>query len=476
MINLIPRIKHNVANEFYKVRFMIYKIFVCAVYRYVKKDAEARITTLWRTAEFFASNSFHKAIYRNLREKFSSDTPARRLFLKGMRNTRLDIAERILVNFLARINLFFPQMHKDLEKQDLPSLYGILISPTMRCNLSCKGCYAGSYRQEEELTLPEIKRIIREGKELGVYLYTVLGGEPFIREDLFEIYRDNPDCVFQVFTNSTLLNEKNVQKLVEVKNVVPVLSIEGMEEETDQRRGKGIFQRIEKGMQNLWKAGVPFGFSVMVTSQNFDSVTSDDFFEMIIKGGAYFGWYFLYMPVGKNPDPALMPTPEQRMKLREIVRKTRKEKPLAVMDFWNDAPFVGGCISGGRRYLHINHKGDVEPCIFIHYATDNVKDKSLKECLKSPFFAAIRKEQPFSENLLCPCQIIDNPQKFRDIFKQTAPKPTDEGAEKLFGELAPHLDAYASRLKELADPVWKTEFKWAHDRKRIEKYLFPKDS
>jgi len=119
-----------------------------------------------------------------------------------------------------------------------------------------------------------------------------------------------------------------------------------------------------------------------------DTVTSDEFYDFLIDKGALFGWYFLFMPVGKDPDTSLMPTPEQRKKLYETVQRVRLEKPLFMMDFWGDAPYVGGCIAGGRRYIHINPKGDVEPCIFVHFSADNIKEKSLKEALDSDFMRA----------------------------------------------------------------------------------------
>ncbi|MCZ7544567.1 MAG: SPASM domain-containing protein [Anaerolineae bacterium] len=132
--------------------------------------------------------------------------------------------------------------------------------------------------------------------------------------------------------------------------------------------------------------------------------------------------------------------------------------PLLVIDFWNDAPLAGGCIAGGREYFHINNKGDVEPCIFTHFATDNAKTKSLRACLQSDFFRAIRARQPFNENLLMPCMLIDNPWVFREIHAQCNPYPTHAGAESLVGALAPGLDAYAGHLAEMMAPAWQEDW------------------
>ena len=122
------------------------------------------------------------------------------------------------------------------------------------------------------------------------------------------------------------------------------------------------------------------------TSENFDSITSETFYDNLIKMGAYFIWYFHYMPVGNDASLELLPTPEQRTEIYHRICKYRTGKPLFAMDFQNDAEYVGGCIAGGRRYLHINANGDMDPCVFIHYSDSNIREKSLLEGLKSPMF------------------------------------------------------------------------------------------
>ena len=119
-----------------------------------------------------------------------------------------------------------------------------------------------------------------------------------------------------------------------------------------------------------------FGISACYTSANFDSITSEEFFDSLIDMGVYFIWYFHYMPVGNDASPELMPTPQQRTEIYRRIRKFRAEKPLFAMDFQNDAEYVGGCIAGGRRYLHINANGDVDPCVFVHYSDSNIREKT----------------------------------------------------------------------------------------------------
>ena len=206
-------------------------------------------------------------------------------------------------------------------------------------------------------------------------------------------------------------------------------------------------------MDALRKEHVPFGFSSMVARKGVDVVTSDEFIDTLIDKGCLFGWYFIYVPIGLKPDPSQMPTPEQRERHRERVFRVRATKPIFVADFWNDGWLVNGCIAA-RLYAHINSSGDVEPCAFVHFATDNINETSLKEALNSPFFRSIQCRFPWSENQLKPCMFLDNPCVLREAVAESKAQPTHKGAESLITELAPTLDCYAEELERLTDPMW----------------------
>jgi MoaA/NifB/PqqE/SkfB family radical SAM enzyme len=216
-------------------------------------------------------------------------------------------------------------------------------------------------------------------------------------------------------------------------------------------------------MDNLREAGCCFGFSSLVTRHNVDVICSEEWIDLLIKKGALYGWLFLYMPVGRNPDPNLMPTPEQRNQLRIAIRKFRQTKPILPIDFWNDGPLACGCISGGREYFHVNHRGDVEPCIFNHFATHNIHECSLAEALASPFFRDIKEQVPFSYNTLRPCPILDHHQAVWEIIQKHGARPTHEGAEKMFTTLAPQMREYSEGVRKIMDDVWDNEdyHEWA---------------
>ena len=180
--------------------------------------------------------------------------------------------------------------------------------------------------------------------------------------------------------------------------------------------------------------------------------------------GAYFIWYFHYMPVGNDASPELLPTPEQRTEMYRRIRRYRQTKPLFAMDFQNDAEFVGGCIAGGRTYLHINANGDVDPCVFIHYSDSNIREKTLLETMKSPLFMAYHDGQPFNDNMLRPCPMLENPEKLRAMVNSSGAHSTDMQSPETVDHLCAKCDRYAAEWKPAADKLW-AENRAEHDAK-----------
>lgn len=406
-----------------------------------------------------APTSFTRGFIENLDRMRERHDPMIELMRRMVNQSNPHTRERIINNLLIKQLMHGDVIRTKLRSEGYATPQTFLISPTMRCNLNCPGCYASQYSRKDDLDTATIDRIVSEGEEMGMFIVTILGGEPLLRQDLLQIYQRHKDVLFQVFTNGTLITKELAAKLARTGNVVVTISVEGFEEETDSRRGKGVFQQTMQAMEHLREAGVPFGFSVMITRQNMDVIISEKFNDMLIEKGCLLGWHFLYIPAGKNPDTNMMPTAVQRELLRKWgAQYIRRKKPILLIDFWNDAPMVGGCIAGGHYYFHINAKGDVEPCIFIHLAKDNIREKSLREAINSPFFKSIRSQQPFSHNMLRPCMIIDHPQILRDFYKEHQPYPTDCEECGLVTSLARELDRYAQESARVLDPVWCREY------------------
>lgn len=333
--------------------------------------------------------------------------------------------------------------------------WAILLDPTSACNLHCTGCWAAEYGNKLNLSLETIDSIVKQGKELGCYMYIYTGGEPMVRKnDLIKICEMNPDCEFLAFTNGTLIDENFCKEMLRVKNFVPAISLEGFEYANDSRRGEGVFDKVQNVMKLLKEHKLPFGISVCYTSHNCDDITSEEFFDMIIEAGALFIWFFHYMPVGNAAVTELLPSPEQREKVCRRIREYRHSKAIFSIDFQNDAQYIGGCIAGGRKYLHINAKGDVEPCVFIHYSNVNIHDCTLLDALRSPLFQAYHDNQPFNDNMFRPCPMLENPEKLRAMVKETKARNTDYESYESADHLCDKCESYAEKWTPTADKLW----------------------
>ncbi len=349
----------------------------------------------------------------------------------------------------------------------VPTLF--VMSPTMRCNLNCTGCYAGLYTKDGDLPESEVDRMLGEARDLGIYFVVISGGEPYIQKDmLFRMFKKYNDMFFLTYTNGTFLDKKAAKKLAKLGNVAAAISVEGYEKETDERRGEGVFKKILTAMDNLKREGVLFGISVTYTRNNIDTVTDEKFIEYFINKGAVFGWYFMFMPVGKDPILDLVPTPKQRVYTGDKVAELRGKYPIFLGDFWNDGPAVGGCLAGGRQYLHILNSGNVEPCVFAHFSKDNIKGKTFLEVANSPFFKAIRGRFPYNNNanLRRPCMIIDNPEVLRDVVDEYNVCPGHSHSESIVQdpEVVKWVNNYAEEFRNLVDPRWEREINDPNNR------------
>jgi len=422
----------------------------------VGNSSDENIIKYTYLAEKLAKKDYYINAIREARAMFEQGHPmleaAKRVLRESHPNVRRKLVETFIVNQL----LLGTNKRKEFQDNNgglyPPGLF--VISPSMKCNLKCFGCYAGSYTKADELTFDEIDDVLNQMKEMGVHLCVVSGGEPFFRRDMLDIFEKHSDTAFMVYTHGGLLDEKLVGRLAEIGNVMPCISIEGFREETDARRGEGHFDTIMHAMDLMREAGLLFGFSCTATSKNFDTIMSDAYIDMLVEKGCHLGWFFTYVPIGREPNIELMPSPRQREALRERVIEIRNTRPMLVADFWNDGPLVGGCIGGGRKYFHVNSRGDIEPCVFCHFAVDNIRTTRIKDALMSRLFVTMRERQKDNKNLLTPCMLIDKPEIVREAVLVSGARPTHTGAEALITDLAGDIDRYASEYCAIADRNW----------------------
>ncbi|MDF2950076.1 MAG: putative Fe-S oxidoreductase [Sedimentibacter sp.] len=440
---------------------------------HVNKDREKGLLELIDVSEKFMGNTFSDSNYEGTRKLIKNPDGKWMQYI----NRIMDELHPNVIRMTA-LNLGFEAaLHgtktirkmRDINQCNIP--WVILMDPTSACNLHCSGCWAAEYGNKLNLLYEDMDRVISQGKELGIYFYMFTGGEPLVRkDDIIRLCEKHHECEFHAFTNGTLVDKELCEKMGQIGNLSLSISLEGFEAVNDLRRGTGVFQKVMDAMQLLRENGQLFGTSICYTSKNVETVTSDEFLDLIIEKGCRYTWYFHYMPVGNEAVVELLPTKEQREYMYHRVREIRGAeggKQIYAMDFQNDGEFVGGCIAGGRNYCHINPNGDVEPCVFIHYSSANIKEVSLLEALKQPLFMAYRDNQPFNNNHLRPCPMLENPHILEKMVSDTGAKSTDlqspETVEKLYGK----CHTYAADWENVARELWNSK---EHKKPRYENY------
>jgi len=361
----------------------------------------------------------------------------------------------------------------------------VLISPTARCNLKCKGCYAGS-DATRNVTLPYdmVNRILNEKVKLwGSHFTVVSGGEPFMYKDggktLLDIFEQHPDQYFLVYTNGTLITPDVARRLGEMGNVTPAVSVEGFEKETDDRRGNGAFKRILKAFDNLRREGVPFGISTTAFKHNCERIQSDEFIRFFSEEqGALYQWIFQYMPIGRSFTLDMMVTPEQRLHMYDRTWELVRERNLFVADFWNSGTVANGCIAAGGSYgggyMYIDWNGAISPCAFYPFSVHNIKDLyaaggDLNTALFAPLFTKIRSwqreyfdDKPNYEkgNLLVPCPIRDHHRQARAIVDEVNARPIDEDGARALGDSSycRGMIEYGEKVDCLSCSLWKERY------------------
>lgn len=425
--------------------------------KYIEKNPEKNLPKLLNWADKLTVDEYYKRVITMFREICSKpDNHWNILIQQLFKELHPNVLSKFLINFFVYQSILGSPIRNQKRAElhcNIP--WAILLDPTSACNLKCTGCWAAEYDKCDSLHYEQINKIIEEGKELGTYVYIFSGGEPLMRKaDLIQLAQQHEDCMFLAFTNATLIDESFAKELARVGNFALAISIEGFEEETDMRRGSGTYQKIIHAMDLLKKEGVLFGFSACYHSKNTEVVGSNEYIDFLIDKGCRFGWYFTYIPVGKDAAMELLAAPEQRKYMYHRVREIRNQKSIFVLDFWNDAEFVGGCIAGGKLYLHINANGDIEPCAFIHYSNANIKDVSLIEGLQSPLFLQYKETQPFNQNHLRPCPLLDNPDILKEMVVKSGAHSTQPIDKEAVNALTDKCQQISKEWADTAEKLW----------------------
>ena len=299
----------------------------------------------------------------------------------------------------------------EAQGQHVPSF--LIASITSQCNLHCAGCYSRCNHATvdaapvRQLTDAEWLRIFSEADELGISFILLAGGEPMLRRDIIEAAGKRQNILFPIFTNGTFMDEAYFRLFDKCRNLIPVMSIEGEKEATDERRGKGIYELLIRNMDELHRRDLIFGASVTVTTQNIKEVTSDAFLQKLSDRGCKAVISVEFVPVTEE-SKELAPGDAERAYLQAELTRLREEHPeMVYVSFPGDEKSSGGCVAAGRGFFHINSHGGAEPCPFSPYSDINVRDTSLKEALNSRLFKALRENGHLLEDHAGGCVLYE---------------------------------------------------------------------
>lgn len=272
----------------------------------------------------------------------------------------------------------------------------LIASITSSCNLHCAGCYSrcnhatADTAPVHQLTSDEWLDVFREADEIGISYILLAGGEPMLRRDIIEAAGKMQNIIFPIFTNGTYMDDAYFRLFDKCRNLIPVMSIEGGKEETDVRRGKGVYEKLIANMDSLHEKGLLFGVSITVTTQNANEVVSAEFLDTLASRGCKLVVYVEFVPVTEESQK-LAPGENERAILKEGIARLRQDNnEMVFVSFPGDEKSSGGCIAAGRGFFHINSHGGAEPCPFSPYSDINVRDTSLRDALKSKLFTALR--------------------------------------------------------------------------------------
>ena len=315
------------------------------------------------------------------------------------------------------------KLRKDAEERGEHIPPFLIASITSRCNLHCTGCYARAnhscHEEENTMQLTDLQwqRIFDEAKGLGIGFILLAGGEPMVRKDVIKAAGQRKSILFPIFTNGTMFDDDYIALFAKDRNLIPVISLEGDEEKTDLRRGKGVYRKLESAMQRLKENGILFGTSITVTKENLQNITEPNFIQGLYERGCKVVFFVEYVPVNKETKE-LAPQEEDREYLNEKLLKLRQTyEDMLFISFPGDEKTFGGCLAAGRGFFHINSQGGAEPCPFSPYSDMNLKNNSLREALNSPLFRKLKAGNLLTEHHEGGCVLFEKEAQVLELME-----------------------------------------------------------
>jgi MoaA/NifB/PqqE/SkfB family radical SAM enzyme len=295
----------------------------------------------------------------------------------------------------------------------------IALSPTMRCNYDCIGCYSRNRPVHDELSTEELESLFCQAERYGIFAIVLTGGEPLLREDLLSLVRSHRKLLFVLITNGSLLTDEKARLLAKSGNTVTLVSIEGHFQHTENRRGPGSHCCALEALQMLRIAGACYGFATTVTSANMHDVSDERFIDKMADLGCAVGYLVEYVPCGAAPHEELIMNSEASETFRKKVCTLRRSKPIVLIHFPDDEyGRENRCSAAGRASVHINSQGDIEPCPFVSISRENIRDGGLEAVFTSPFLREIRKRPELLRREKYACALFEHRAELASLLSE----------------------------------------------------------
>lgn len=334
------------------------------------------------------------------------------------------------------------------------------------CNLRCQGCWV-DVAAKDAIDLTVLNRTILEAKRHGNSFFGILGGEPFLHPQLLDLLAAHPDCYFQIFTNGQLITEKIATRLREIGNSTPLISIEGREFVSDERRGKkDVYARTLRGLDHCIKAKLLTGVATSVCRSNIDELLTEDWLRELIRRGVHYAWFHGYRPVGPLPNYDLALTPEQLVRTRRFVAEMRARVPIAIVDAYYDHAGQALCPMTTGISHHIGPRGDIEPCPIIQFAVENIHDsRGIFETMRQSAF--LKDFRELSGRHTRGCVVLERPDLVQEIVRKHGARDTTARGTAM-AELATMTPRFSQWLpgEEVPEKHWMYRLAkkyWFHD-------------
>jgi MoaA/NifB/PqqE/SkfB family radical SAM enzyme len=299
-----------------------------------------------------------------------------------------------------------------------PFLYVSIINT---CNLRCQGCWVDVSMKQQTISPAAFHKLVREAKQMGNVFFGVVGGEPFMHPHLLDMLAEHPDCYFQIFTNGHFITPERAKRMWQLGNVTPLISVEGTEIVSDERRGRsGVLSKTMQGLHNALDAGVFTGVCTSLARTNIDDTLREEWIDTLIKMGVLYTWFHVYRPMGPHPNPDLCLTPEQALRARKFVVEMRAKKPIVIIDAYHDGDGKALCPAANGISHHINPWGDIEPCPIVQFSTESIHSteadpRPLKEkFLNSGFLADFRR---LAQQTTRGCIVLERPDLLKKLVE-----------------------------------------------------------